>query len=987
LKHPRKSLSFLFASVPKPVFLSITVLGVSATITQVVLMREFLSVVSGNELVIGIILGNWLFLTGLGALAGKKSGRVKSPVELLAWAQLALALFPPLSLLVVRYGKTALFPIGETVGVLEVFLLSGAVLAPYCLLSGLIQPLACVLFSRTGEENRIGEVYFLDVLGDILGGLLFSLVLIHWFRDLTITFFLCLLNLFAVGVLIFGGGDPPWRKAKPAVVTIFLFAGMTSLLIFGNLNTRSIQGMFPGQEVLSSAETPYGLLVATRTRGQINIFENGLPMYSSQVTIQAEENVHYAMLQHPAPKRILLVSGGTGPVFREIAKYRVQSVDYVELDPTVVEWNRKFGGLRESPGIRVIHQDGRRFIKRTETRYDVVLLCLPEADTAALNRYFTVEFYEEVKRILKPNGVLGFGSIPMANYLDRESAMLLSVQFHSLKKVFPHVAFIPGSRVFFVAGNSPVTADILSLLAKHPERKGHFLRPEVLKGFLTPDRIRLVQQALKGEWRLNQDLFPAAYLYQLLRWLKIFQENSVWLAIGLGVLLVLFVVRLRPETFVMFTSGFTGSSLSVVLILMFQAMQGYVYSMIALLITAFMIGMAGGAFAVNRRVAPSACRLLQRLEWGMILFTVLLPSAMSMMVSAPDPRVQSLLSALGVPSLLVVLGGLVGMEFAVIGGMIKEKIADTAGQVYSADYFGAAMGAVLASVFLIPVLGYFRLSFAVGLLHLVSLAVLVKGTRGIPLGKAALLLVYAGLCGYLILGKYTGEKVYVLSYHPVYIWSLVLFLLTGSVVILFWKEQFRDPVPRRTFRVLSVLAFIPLIFFPVYKCWFIIPYLYCHVCPRKCIFGYMRPFTVPMTCLQNLHRRFWCYQLCPVGMLQDAQCAKGRPVRPEIRKRVRFGVLSLVILTYFWVKEAKRHPAIGPGSDLFLFLFTNQYAFSASIFAGVVLVLLVSFRIKRFFCDFLCPIGIFGALTTRWERSLAGRWPWWKKTVGHGYNE
>ena len=45
-------------------------LGVSAFLAQLVLMRELLCVFAGNELVLGIVLGNWMLLTGLGAWLG-----------------------------------------------------------------------------------------------------------------------------------------------------------------------------------------------------------------------------------------------------------------------------------------------------------------------------------------------------------------------------------------------------------------------------------------------------------------------------------------------------------------------------------------------------------------------------------------------------------------------------------------------------------------------------------------------------------------------------------------------------------------------------------------------------------------------------------------------------------------------------------------------------------------------------------------------------
>src|SRR5664279_1705761 len=46
-------------------------LGVSAVMTQLALMRELLGAFSGNELVVGVSMGSWLMLTGLGTWLGR----------------------------------------------------------------------------------------------------------------------------------------------------------------------------------------------------------------------------------------------------------------------------------------------------------------------------------------------------------------------------------------------------------------------------------------------------------------------------------------------------------------------------------------------------------------------------------------------------------------------------------------------------------------------------------------------------------------------------------------------------------------------------------------------------------------------------------------------------------------------------------------------------------------------------------------------------
>ena len=48
-------------------------LGFTAIITQIILLREFLTVFYGNELIIGIVLTNWMVLTAIGAGIGRKT--------------------------------------------------------------------------------------------------------------------------------------------------------------------------------------------------------------------------------------------------------------------------------------------------------------------------------------------------------------------------------------------------------------------------------------------------------------------------------------------------------------------------------------------------------------------------------------------------------------------------------------------------------------------------------------------------------------------------------------------------------------------------------------------------------------------------------------------------------------------------------------------------------------------------------------------------
>ena len=69
--------------IEKTLQLSLFTLGFSSLITQVYLLRESIAVFNGNELVIGIVLGNWMLLTGGGAFLGKFFGKIRGKISFL----------------------------------------------------------------------------------------------------------------------------------------------------------------------------------------------------------------------------------------------------------------------------------------------------------------------------------------------------------------------------------------------------------------------------------------------------------------------------------------------------------------------------------------------------------------------------------------------------------------------------------------------------------------------------------------------------------------------------------------------------------------------------------------------------------------------------------------------------------------------------------------------------------------------------------------
>ena len=93
---------------------------------------------------------------------------------------------------------------------------------------------------------------------------------------------------------------------------------------------------------------------------------------------------------------------------------------------------------------------------RPPEEYDVAIIDVPAPSTAQLNRFYTVEFLAEIKRVLAPDGVVSFALGQYENYVSPELARMLSSARLSLRHSFRNVLVIPGSRVFFLASDGPL---------------------------------------------------------------------------------------------------------------------------------------------------------------------------------------------------------------------------------------------------------------------------------------------------------------------------------------------------------------------------------------------------------------------------------------------------------------------------------------------------------------------------------------------------
>ena len=128
--------------------LAIGALGFSCVVTQLALMRELLGAFSGNEMVLGIVLGLWLLLMGTGTRLGRACDTLRSPLTVFVSLQTLAAVLPLLQVFLLRALRNVVFVRGATVGVVETVAGALVLLLPYCLVAGYTLTLACSLLAR-----------------------------------------------------------------------------------------------------------------------------------------------------------------------------------------------------------------------------------------------------------------------------------------------------------------------------------------------------------------------------------------------------------------------------------------------------------------------------------------------------------------------------------------------------------------------------------------------------------------------------------------------------------------------------------------------------------------------------------------------------------------------------------------------------------------------------------------------------------------------
>jgi len=743
--------------MPRRLLITSLAAGLISIVAQSLIIRELVIAFLGNELVIGVTLGAWLLWTGIGsATLGRWAERSRAPGTWLAVELILLAMFLPTCFVAAAEIRSLIgLDPGEMAGPIPIVLSCLGVLAPLCLFNGSIFPILCRLTTEALDRSAaIARVYVWEAVGAAAGGVLFSFLVVRISRPIHVVLCCTVLALLLARFT-------PEKRARGIRIAVWV-ALVAVLWPWASSCLAPVPTMM--RRIYWHTYTIYGRTTVHALGDTTSVFHNGMLSATFPLVGTSEPLVHIAMLQVDKPERVLLVGGLSGAA-EEALKYDGAQVDIVELDPEAVEFVR---GLKPpSPVLRdafrdgrarLIFEDGRRYVARYDgPRYDAVILSLPKPVTAQINRYYTVEFYRAAARVLSDDGVLAFSVESAPNIATPELRDFIACLRRTLAAVFADVVVAPGDYNIFVASKQPgrLALDADSLLGRLDERR---IKTQILdatiQGDLNPYKVGELPRILdeSPSTRINTDLHPVSYSQGLAvwsakertprsspltdaidapaKWLATFAGWSPgmrWLAggailaAGVAVVLAIRPRRGSAAAVAVASSGFTEISVEIVALLAFQALYGYVYAMLGLILASFMAGLCVGGLGASRLIKRQAdpFRWLVRTQWALVAYPLLLIAVIWLASLAGGPGWPVVAAFL---LLTFVAGATGGMQFPLAAAVAAGERSGVAARFAALDLCGAAAGALVVSTCLIPALGFITLAVILTGLGLVSLA-------------------------------------------------------------------------------------------------------------------------------------------------------------------------------------------------------------------------------------------------------------------------
>jgi spermidine synthase len=406
--------------------------GASVMILELVGSRLLAPFVGTSIVVWTSLIGIVLAALSIGYSYGGKLADKQPDSSLLSWiifaAGVAIACIPAIKLLLFAILEGNSLDHGTQAIIISVVLFG----LPSILL-GMVSPFAAKLKTQSVQKvgGTIGNLYALSTIGSIAGTFFSGFYLIALLPLTQILAGIALILLICSGLL-------STHPLKPILLKVIIMLSVITLVFF-------IEDIFHNRQILT-INTQYNNVsiynsYLTKNHRPIRVMsldgKLDSAMYLDSDELVFDYTKYYRLVEayHPDIKKILVIGGAGYSVPKDFLKRGV-AVDVVEIDPELTSLAEKYFNLqpRNYPLLTIYHEDGRTFLNnQTDQQYDAILLDAFKSYSIPY-QLTTTEAYAEMKRVLKPNGLI------LANVIstvEGEKGQFLQWEYQTFKKHFP----------------------------------------------------------------------------------------------------------------------------------------------------------------------------------------------------------------------------------------------------------------------------------------------------------------------------------------------------------------------------------------------------------------------------------------------------------------------------------------------------------------------------------------------------------------------
>lgn len=526
----------------------------------------------------------------------------------------------------------------------------------FLLTTGVFVPLGQILGNLFESTEKLILVYSINVAASLAGMWLFQAISLY-----NISLFIGI--LFVQFLLIFLAEN--WTQKK--IILVCFFVSLIFISVYYD-RTKNPTVWSPYQKLtlitLPKAELqPEGYLLQVNNVGYMGLL-NLSDSYKKEVQeklkniklpagIDLRFSDQYALpfIFKPESQSALIVGAGGGNDVAAALRAGLESIDAVEIDPQIIKFGKLYHPEKpyDSKAVTVYNDDGRSFFKRTSKKYDLVIMGLADSHTLTsslanvrLDHYlYTQESFQEIKRILKPDGLLFLTFDVRKDWIGGRIQKNLTDVFGAKPLVFnmQDSNYFGWGGIVFVVG--PDKGAVQNLLNQNPDFK-NFIQPRILNynetinpltddwPYLYLDKHRLPQIHL---WI---SLFLIVFMF-LFKGLVSGQERLAWDFFFLGAGFLLYEFQNISKTSLLFGNTWVTNLFTITFILLFILLANliqakkplplkitYVCLILSLIAQFFMPLSALNSLSITNRVILGSLFLnLPFLFSGMIFITKL----------------------------------------------------------------------------------------------------------------------------------------------------------------------------------------------------------------------------------------------------------------------------------------------------------------------------------------------------------------------------